>query len=69
VAIVIGVTRAAAFDLAKPYPDYSLLDVAQCCGPNGRTPAVILSDGAIWNQHDHQWPKPEHRTAVLRAKL
>jgi Putative peptidoglycan binding domain/CHAP domain len=66
VAIVTGVGRAAAFDLANP--DYSLLDVAQCCGPNGRAPAVIASDGSIWNQHDHQWPLPAHRTVVLRAK-
>jgi hypothetical protein len=66
VAIVIGVTRATAFDLAKP--DYSLLDVAHCCGPNGRAPAIIASDGAVWNQHDHQWPLPQHRTVVLRAK-
>jgi hypothetical protein len=66
VAIVVGVTRAATFDLATP--DYSLLDVAQCCGPNERAPAVIASDGAIWNQHDHLWPLPGHRTAVLRAK-
>lgn len=66
VAIVIGVTRAATFKLAKP--DYSLLDVAQCSGPNGRAPAVIASDGALWNQHDHQWELPAYRTAVLRAK-
>jgi hypothetical protein len=66
VAIVVGVARAAAFDLARP--DYSLLDVAQCCGPNGRAPAVIASDGSIWNQHDHQWPKPQHRTVILRAR-
>jgi hypothetical protein len=66
VAIVVGVTRAAAFDRARP--DYSLLDVAQCRGPNGRAPAVIASDGALWNQHDRQWPKPQHRTVVLRAK-
>jgi hypothetical protein len=66
VAIVTGIVRAAAFDLARP--DYSLLDVAQCCGPNGRAPAVIASDGAIWNHHDHLWPLPQHRTVVLRAR-
>ncbi|HEU4726784.1 MAG TPA: peptidoglycan-binding domain-containing protein [Kofleriaceae bacterium] len=66
VGIVIGVSRAAGFNLASP--DYSLLDIAQCCGPNGRAPAVIRSDGSVWNQHDHQWPLPQHRTVVLRAK-
>jgi hypothetical protein len=63
--IVVGVSRAAAFDISKP--DWSLLDVAQCCGPNGRAPAVVASDGSIWNQHDHLWPKPEHRSELIRA--
>ncbi|HET7505976.1 MAG TPA: peptidoglycan-binding domain-containing protein [Kofleriaceae bacterium] len=66
VGIVIGVDRAGGFDLARP--DYSLLDIAQCHGPNGRSPAVTSGDGSVWNQHDHQWPKPQHRTVVLRAK-
>jgi hypothetical protein len=65
VCIVVGVSRAASFDITKP--DWSLLDVAQCCGPNGRAPAVIASDGSIWNAHDHVWPKPEHRSWLLRA--
>lgn len=66
VAIVTGVARAGKFSFAQP--DYSLLGVAQCCGPNGRGPAVIASDGSIWNHHDAQWPKPEHRTVVLRVR-
>lgn len=65
VAIVTDVSRAGAFDAMKP--DYSLFRVAQCCGPNGRSPAVISSDGSIWNMHDHDWPKPEHRTVILRV--
>jgi hypothetical protein len=65
VSVVTGIARAASFDLAKP--DYSLLDVAQCLGPNGRAPAVISSDGSIWNHHDSLWPLPQHRTVVLRV--
>jgi hypothetical protein len=66
VAIVTSVVRCREWDNERP--DYSLLDVAQCCGPNGRGPAVIASDGSIWNHHDHTWPKPEHRTVMLRVK-
>lgn len=65
VCIVTGVSRAGGFVISKP--DWTLLDVAQCCGPNGRAPAVIASDGAIWAQHDHLWPKPEHRSWLIRA--
>ena len=64
VCIVVSTARALAFDLSKP--DWSLLDVAQCCGPDGRSPAVIASDGSIWNQHDHLWPLPQHRSWLLR---
>lgn len=67
VGIVVGVSRCLEWDEGSP--DYSLLDVVQCCGPQGRTPGVIRSDGSIWAHHDHLWPKPEHRTAMLRALL
>jgi hypothetical protein len=63
VCIVVGVGRAGAWSV----PDYSLLDVVHCHGPNGRKPACTRADGAIWNQHDHVWPKPEHRSRLLRA--
>lgn len=65
IAIVIGVSRVRGWDPAAP--DWSTLDVAQCCGPNGRRPGVIASDGSIWNHHDHVWPKPEHRSVLLRV--
>lgn len=65
VAIVIGVSRVATWDSMAP--QYHLLDVAQCCGPNGRSPAVLATDGSVWDRHDHDWPKYEHRTAALRA--
>ncbi len=66
VAIVTGINRVGAWDATAP--NWTLLDVAQCCGPNGRGPAVIKSDGAIWSHHDTMWPKPEHRTVMLRVK-
>lgn len=47
---------------------YSDLTVIQCCGPNGRKPGILHTSGAHWDQHDHVWPKPEHRTRILRPK-
>jgi hypothetical protein len=47
---------------------FSDLMVAQCCGPNGRKPGILSTDGSHWDQHDHTWPKPEHRTRILRVK-
>lgn len=46
---------------------YDLLDVAQCCGPNGRSPAVLATDGHVWAHHDAVWPQPSRQTRVLRA--
>ena len=65
VKIVTGVSRCSTWDAAAP--DWSLLDTAECCGPNGRRPAVVLGTGAGMNTHDRNWPKPEHRTVMLRA--
>ncbi len=66
VCIIIGVTRCLEWDAKNP--DYSLLDVAHCHGPNGRKPAVTLTDGSIWNRHDELWPKPYHRSQLIRVK-
>lgn len=49
-------------------PDYSLLSVIQCHGPNGFTPGVVRTDGSVWQHHDHIWPKPQHRTQIIRPK-
>ena len=65
VGIVTSVRRCTEWD--HDHPRYDLLDVAQCCGPNGRRPAVIATDGSLWRHHDEAWPKPEHRTWMLRA--
>lgn len=47
---------------------YSKLLVAHCHGPNGRRPAVTQNMGLHWEERDKQWPKPEHRTHVIRPK-
>lgn len=64
-AIIVGVSRCREWD--HDHPNYSLLDVVQCRGPNGRRPGVIASDGAIWDHHDATWPKKEHRAVMLRV--
>ncbi len=66
VGIVVGVSRALEWDPAMP--QYDLLDIAQCKGPNERKPAVVATDGSVWAHHDTLWPKPQHRTVVLRAR-
>ena len=66
VGIVTGVGRALEWD--AEHPQYELLDIAQCRGPNGRKPAVVATDGSVWAHHDTVWPKPQHRTVVLRAR-
>lgn len=65
VAIVVDVARAAAWD--PTCPDWSLLGVVQCCGPDGRRPGILRTDASHWNAHDATWPKPEHRSALLRV--
>lgn len=66
VGIVVGVSRALEWDWTTP--QYELLDIAQCKGPNGRKPAVVATDGSVWAHHDTVWPKPQHRTRLLRAR-
>jgi hypothetical protein len=38
----------------------------QCRGPNGKRPGIVATDGSIWDHHDALWPKPEHRSVLLR---
>lgn len=65
IGIVVGVSRCLEWDHDRP--DYSLLDIVQCRGGNGRRPGIIASDGSVWSHHDSIWPKPEHRTVMLRV--
>lgn len=68
VGIVIGNSRIVGHAWSWQDPAYRLLDIAQCKGPNGRAPAVVQTDGSLWEKHDEVWPKPAHRTIVLRMK-
>lgn len=65
VGIVVDVSRAIGWDTSAPR--YDLLDVAQCCGPDGRSPAIIRTDGSHWLKRAHDWPKPQHTVYLLRA--
>lgn len=65
IAIVTGVARLLEWDWARPTWEY--LDVVQCCGPDGRHPGILATTAAHWSDHDRTWPKPEHRTALLRV--
>lgn len=51
-----------------PAAGYRLVRILQCCGPNGRSPGVIETDGALFDRHDRKWPKMPHRTMVLRVR-
>lgn len=66
VAIVVGVGRLLEWDWSRP--TWSYLDVVQCAGPNGRKPGVIATDAHHWDEHDITWPKPEHRSALIRVR-
>ncbi len=59
VAIVVGVRGTC---------NYSQLDVVQCCGPTGRKPGVLATDGHHWDIHDSIWPKPQHRSVLLQVR-
>jgi hypothetical protein len=65
-AIVIGVSRAVGWDPGKP--QFHLLDIMQVCGPSGRRPAAIATDGAVFDRHSEIWPKPQHCARLLRVK-
>lgn len=65
VGIVLGCGRVTTWDPHAPH--YEQLDIAQCKGPNGRSPAVVATDGSVWSHHDTIWPKPQHRVYMLQA--
>lgn len=65
VAIVTGVSRLLEWDWTRP--TWSELDVVQCRGPNGAHPGIVATTAAHWDGHDLTWPKPEHRSALLRV--
>jgi hypothetical protein len=50
------------------YGNWSDLTILQCHGPNYRTPGVVRTSGRIWDHHDDNWGKLEHRTRIVRVK-
>lgn len=65
VKLVVGVERCLEWE--AEHPDWSLLDTIECAGPDGRRPGIIKGNGFGMVEHDRKWPKPEHRTALLRV--
>lgn len=65
VRIVVGISRVLEWD--EHAPQWSLLDLAEACGPNHRAPGVILTTGAGVERHDRRWPKDEHRAVMVRV--
>ncbi|MES2170577.1 MAG: hypothetical protein V4479_07625 [Actinomycetota bacterium] len=65
IAIVTGVSRLLEWDWTRP--TWGELDVVQCRGPNGARPGIVATTAAHWDGHDLTWPKPEHRSVLLRV--
>lgn len=64
----VGLVAATPAEWDPKAPQYNLLTVYQCHGPNGFKPGVVKTDGSVWAHHDSIWPKPEHRTQLVRPK-
>jgi len=47
---------------------FGTLEIMQVCGGDGRRPAAILGDGHHFDDQRAQWPKPEHRSRLVRVK-
>lgn len=65
-SIVVGVDRAAGFDLSAP--KFALLDIVHCHGPAGVGPAITRSDGSVFDIHSERWPLAEHCSRLIRLK-
>lgn len=66
-AICVGIDRARGnWDSMRP--QFSLLDMVECHGPNRTTPAIRRTDGAVFDRHSTTWPKPQHRSWLLRVR-
>lgn len=66
VQICTGVNRVRQWDPARP--KFSLLDVVECHGPDGRINAIRSTTGAVVDAHNVTWPKAQHRGYLLRVK-
>lgn len=65
--IVSGIDRAERrwdpFD-----PQFALLDVIECRGPNKRNPAIRATNGTWFDARGMDWPKVQHRPWLLRVR-
>lgn len=59
---------AIIVDVARWNGTFASLEIVQCIGPNGRTPGIMESTGAHFDEHNATWPKPEHRAWIVRRK-
>lgn len=66
IAVIESVGRVIEWDAARP--DWSLLDIIQCAGPQGRNPGIFRSTAVHWNvvDRDKRRARPEWRTTLLR---
>lgn len=62
-AIIVGVDRWDPHSRL-----YAGLDIVQVRGDDGRMPAAIATDGAVFDRHSAIWPKADDRSRILRAK-
>jgi hypothetical protein len=57
IAIIVAVP--AGFKVGQKWTQ---LQIVQVCGPNGRVPAALTTDGSVFDTHDATWPVPIHTT-------
>lgn len=65
--IVTNVDRARGH-WDPQWPEFALLDVAECHGPNGTHPAIRMNNGTYFDGWRAKWPKVQHRSWLLRVR-
>lgn len=65
--IVCGVDRAKGH-WDPQAPTFAALDVIECRGPNGRNPAIRITNGTWFDDRRIAWPKVNHRSWLLRVR-
>ena len=66
-AICVEVARAK-WNWDPQRPAFSLLDMVECHGPDGTTPAIRRTTGGVFDRHSVTWPKLQHRSWLLRVR-
>lgn len=65
-AIVTGVSRVSHWN--PDLPVFGVLDMIECTGPDGHRRAIAKNTGAKFDAWCVTWPKPQHRSRLLRVK-